>query len=642
MHTTTGAATLCKLRSAQNRPPTNCCQPEPSVWTRPLERRVPFAELPMQDDQAVENNDDDDDDDVCQGIEPLEDEDNFTYAPSKSFVRKVTSTPCAVDYTVPAVGEGFTVGGLTALVQEVTIGDPCPSTPMKHPGPPCPAEHCPKPSQAQQQEPCHVEPQLLGPPSLQPAAESMPGPDAGNTVPLAKRRFSVAAAGDLSTILECSKEGKSSSNSGGSSCSSSSSQHLPGAATLSSLARPPTGGTSNLPVLQEEPDGDASTTTPVPEQPQEQSDGNEQAAGAVPCGDPFSEELRCSILSSWQLQETNETQLFESTDKRPVLKADAVITVGDQQMKVLHHLASGAYARVYLAQVADSEETYLDDDESFQVPSQMKVVLKADNSSTSACWEAYICCELRQRLKETLGTAPRCVVDLQQACFFNNGAILVFPYGPHGTLLDLVGQYKKQYRSCVPECLVLYFALELITTLEQVHSCSIIHADVKPDNILVIDLPSKAGFLDDFAEQGPSCLQLIDFGRGIDMTKFQPGTTFTHVVTTDGFVCTEMRDNRPWTFQTDWFGLLGCLHVLLFGDYMDVEKLPNNTWGIRNKFKRYWQQDLWNGLFSTLLNIPSCSELPDLTPFKLEIQSLLRNKSRAHNVVLEALRAKNF
>ncbi|KAH6925644.1 hypothetical protein HPB50_008180 [Hyalomma asiaticum] len=209
-------------------------------------------------------------------------------------------------------------------------------------------------------------------------------------------------------------------------------------------------------------------------------------------------------------------------------------------------------------------------------------------------------------------------------------------------LKDLVGQYKKQYRSCVPECLVLYFALELITTLEQVHSCSIIHADVKPDNILVIDLPSKAGFLDDFAEQGPSCLQLIDFGRGIDMTKFPPGTTFTHVVTTDGFVCTEMRDNRPWTFQTDWFGLLGCLHVLLFGDYMDVEKLPNNTWGIRNKFKRYWQQDLWNGLFSTLLNIPSCSELPDLTPFKLEIQSLLRNKSRAHNVVLEALRAKNF
>ncbi|KAH6925645.1 hypothetical protein HPB50_008181 [Hyalomma asiaticum] len=221
-------------------------------------------------------------------------------------------------------------------------------------------------------EPCHVEPQLLGHPALQPAAESVPGPDAGNTVPLAKRRFSVAAAGDLSTILECSKEGKSSSNSGGSSCSSSSSQHLPGGATLSSLARPPTGGTSNLPVLQEEPDGH--------------------------------EELRCSILSSWQLQETNETQLFESTDKRPVLKADALITVGDHQMKVLHHLASGAYARVYLAEVADSEETYLDDDESFQVPSQMKVVLKADNSSTSACWEAYICCELRQRLHETLGT----------------------------------------------------------------------------------------------------------------------------------------------------------------------------------------------------------------------------------------------
>ncbi|XP_049519142.1 mitotic checkpoint serine/threonine-protein kinase BUB1-like [Dermacentor silvarum] len=125
------------------------------------------------------------------------------------------------------------------------------------------------------------------------------------------------------------------------------------------------------------------------------------------------------------------------------------------------------------------------------------------------------------------------------------------------------------------------------------------------------------------------------------MSQLPPGTTFTCAVTTAGFVCTEMRDSRPWTFQTDWFGLLGCLHLLLFGHCMEVEKTPNGSWCIRRKFTRYWQQDLWNRLFATLLNIPSCLELPDVTQFSLEIQSLLQKKSCANDVVLESLKAKN-
>ncbi|XP_075534256.1 uncharacterized protein LOC142568055 isoform X4 [Dermacentor variabilis] len=590
----------------ENRRPADCGPPEPPVRAKPLQQRVPFAEL-------------------------------------------VTSTPCATDHTVPQVGEDFTVGGLTALVQGVAICEPSPRASSTASAQPCLVEPLLQPLQQVPQELCNSEHQQPCPPAVQPAVELPPGADTGNSVPLSKRRFSVAAAaGDLSTILECSKEGKSSSNSGGSSCSSSSSQHSVGVATLSTTTgRPPTGGSSTLPAVQEEPDdgcGAVSMATPAPqEQQQQRGEGVEQAASPVGCKDPFSEEARCSILTLWQPQQSDQEQLLESSGKRPVLKADAQITLGGQEVKVLHHLASGAYARVYLALILNTEETYLDDDESFEAPSQMKVVLKADNSRTSACWEAYICCELRRRFNESFSGAPaNCVVDLQLACFFNNGAILVFPYGPYGTLLDLVGRYQKQGRGCIPECLVLYFAFELITALQQVHLCGIIHADVKPDNVVIIDLPSKAGFLDRFTEQGTRCLQLIDFGRAIDMSQLPPGTTFTNTVTTDGFVCTEMRDGRPWTFQTDWFGLLGCLHVLLFGDYMEVEKMATGTWSIRHKFKRYWQQDLWNRLFSTLLNIPSCSTLPDLTPFALEIQSLLRHRSRAHDVVVEALRAKNI
>jgi len=45
------------------------------------------------------------------------------------------------------------------------------------------------------------------------------------------------------------------------------------------------------------------------------------------------------------------------------------------------------------------------------------------------------------------------------------------------------------------------------------------------------------------------CVQLIDFGRSIDMTLFPPDTTFTHTVKTADFICHEMREKLPWTYQ---------------------------------------------------------------------------------------------
>ncbi|XP_075724050.1 uncharacterized protein LOC142766096 [Rhipicephalus microplus] len=614
----------------ENRLQVDCSPPGASVKTKSLQRGVSFAELLMYNDKALEDAEHD------IGVERLDDEDSLTYARSKSFPRKLTSTPCVTDHTLPVLGEYFTVGGLTALVQELDIRDPSASS--------RPAAKLPSagplvqpPQQVEQQQPSRT------------GVPVPPGAAARNcAAPRAMRRFSVAVAGGLSPINECSKEDKSSSNSGGSTSSSSSStQHMASVTTLSTTAQPPSGRSCTLPAIKEETDEYcgvflAAQAAAAPERSQQHDEGLEQAASALACGNPFSEELRNTILATWQLQKSDQGKLFESAGNRPALKEGAQITLGDHEVKVLRHLASGAYAPVYLAQMGNAEETCLDDEESFDAPSQVKVVLKVDDSRSRACWESYICCELHRRLSESSETLTKCVVDLQLACFFSNGAITVFPYSPYGNLLDLVNRFKEHCRSSVPECLVLYFALELITILQQVHLCGIIHADIKPENILIVDFPSKTGFLDTLSEQGPSCLQLKEFGRAIDMRQLPPGSAFTHVVTTEGFVCPEMRDSRQWTFQTDWFGLLGCLHVLLFGHYMEVEKSSDDTWRIRNKFKRYWQQDLWNRLFSTLLNIPSCSEMPDLTPFGLEIQSLLRNKSRARNVVVEALRAKNF
>lgn len=83
------------------------------------------------------------------------------------------------------------------------------------------------------------------------------------------------------------------------------------------------------------------------------------------------------------------------------------------------------------------------------------------------------------------------------------------------------------------EELVLYFVIEVICILENIHATGFIHADIKPDNFLVTDVPKinyNATTAEQMFEGCPSSLQLIDFGRAIDMKILPQGTTFNHKV----------------------------------------------------------------------------------------------------------------
>ncbi|KAJ3156949.1 hypothetical protein HDU86_003484 [Geranomyces michiganensis] len=88
--------------------------------------------------------------------------------------------------------------------------------------------------------------------------------------------------------------------------------------------------------------------------------------------------------------------------------------------------------------------------------------------------------------------------------------------------------------------------------------------------------------------------------------------------------CWEVRTGAPWTFEPDWYGVAAIVHVLLFGRYMQVvhepagednkENAPDAATAadtatsarprikLATSFKRYWQTELWRGLFDVLLN----------------------------------------
>lgn len=47
-----------------------------------------------------------------------------------------------------------------------------------------------------------------------------------------------------------------------------------------------------------------------------------------------------------------------------------------------------------------------------------------------------------------------------------------------------------------------------------------------------------------------------------------------------------MKENRPWTYQTDLYCVAATVHVMLFGEYMQVSK-KFGGWEIKQKLPRY-------------------------------------------------------
>lgn len=124
------------------------------------------------------------------------------------------------------------------------------------------------------------------------------------------------------------------------------------------------------------------------------------------------------------------------------------------------------------------------------------------------------------------------------------------------------------------ESLVMYYSIEIFRIAEILHDLGFIHADIKPDNLLLRDAVLTARFdtcfqagqysyqthsdmrgsrrwkAFDWGEGDKRCgLTLVDFGRAIDTTAHPPSTMFVGDCETDDFRCVEMVQGQKWKSQ---------------------------------------------------------------------------------------------
>lgn len=301
---------------------------------------------------------------------------------------------------------------------------------------------------------------------------------------------------------------------------------------------------------------------------------------------------------------------------------------------IKRELGKGAFAPVYLIQHDAS-----DDESKATNSSNPLLALKCEHPPTP--WEFYIMSTIHSRLAtHSSSRYSTSLLKPQALCLFADEGYLVEQYFDQGTLLDLVNLAKPDPAGVLDETIAMFFTIEMLRTVEAMHSVGILHGDLKADNCLVRLLPCSSpspssslslSFTDNWdPEYQPSGsggwsakgLCLIDFGRGIDMRQFSPEVQFIADWKTGKADCVEMREMRPWTWQVDYWGMAGVAHSLLFGKYIEdvavddrARDSENNDggglllgvasarkWKIKEAFKRYWQTELWAALFDVLLN----------------------------------------
>jgi len=333
----------------------------------------------------------------------------------------------------------------------------------------------------------------------------------------------------------------------------------------------------------------------------------------------FSSKLRNKLLESLPEHFSVSAGYLKLDTRLPVVKPRCRVKLGEGEFTVGELKGEGGFAKVFSATWNNGPKTEMD--------SVLKIQKPAND------WEWYILREVEIRVSQNRGRGfvdPASFMSSQKCVSFRDGSIIVSQHQRFGTLLDLVNVSRAGTdKSCV-EPIAVNLAAEILGIVDSLHSVDIIHADIKPDNFMMKNI------------LGNSPLQLIDFGKSIDLRVLPPYTAFTEPVETSGLVTIEMREGRPWRHHIDYFGVAATVYCLLFGRYMEVFQ-SRGRWAPMGSYKRWWKVGLWKKFFDEFLNLEGMElgRLPSMQEWRKQFLDLFREEkmsesyNRAKHILLK-------
>ncbi|KZS88135.1 hypothetical protein SISNIDRAFT_418676 [Sistotremastrum niveocremeum HHB9708] len=287
------------------------------------------------------------------------------------------------------------------------------------------------------------------------------------------------------------------------------------------------------------------------------------------------------------------------------------IKLGEQGYRVFEKIGEGGFGAVFMAQEVDPNEEDRDLEDDFEEKSFALKVVRPRN-----VWEFYI---LRNILRSLPPPLRKSIIQPHGLYTFKDESFLILELSEQGTLLEVVngaaGAGVAQHGgSGLEEVLVIFFAVELLRLVEGMHRLGLIHGDLKIDNCLVrldeVEAPTIwESKYDPAGGNGWSAkgVKMIDFGRSVDMRMFPASQRFVGDWPTDVRDCLEVREARPWSYQTDYWGLASIFYCMLYGKYIETVVSAGRV-KLAQPLKRYWQGEMWTRTFDLLLNSGSARE----------------------------------
>ncbi|CAN3372539.1 hypothetical protein DIURU_004965 [Diutina rugosa] len=256
---------------------------------------------------------------------------------------------------------------------------------------------------------------------------------------------------------------------------------------------------------------------------------------------------------------------FKLGQPKPASSAALIDFCGNDLYVIKSELGEGGYGTVYLVESAIGE---------FKA-------LKAETPASK--WEFYIMKELEKR-----SASSSYFVKPYELYYFADESWLLMQYCPQFSLLDLVNLSRETTGKSLSEPVCALIAIELLRAVKLLHQSHILHADIKPDNVMTRVSSSEMSIV------------LIDYGRALDLSLYPEGAQFLSHIVSNGSECLAMQRQQSWGYDADYFGVAAVIYCVLYSEFMKVSDFDGEV-KLASPLKR-WHQDLWGPLFKSLLN----------------------------------------